>query len=82
MSLEHSPMREAGAAALTNDGLLDDWLTDAELARELNRDKRTIQRWRRLGEAPPSMILGRERRTRREAAAAWLREREQAFEAA
>ena len=75
-------IHETSSDAPTDAGLLDGWLTDAELARELHRDKRTIQRWRRLGAAPPSMILGRERRTRREAVAAWLRERERAIEAA
>ena len=76
MSLKHSPMREAGSAAPTNDGLLDDWLNDAELAREFHRDKRTIQRWRRLGEAPPSILLGGKPRTHRDTAAEWLRSRE------
>ena len=70
MSLEHAPAREPGAP--TEAGLLDDWLTDAELARELHRDKRTIHRWRRLGALPPSIILGREHRTHRKVVADWL----------
>ena len=76
MSLEHPPARGDGSSVVSaseRGGLLDDWLTDKELAHELHRNERTLQRWRRLGEAPPSIMMGGERRTHREAAAKWLR---------
>ncbi len=38
--------------------VLDDYLTEAELARELDRSKRTLERWRRLRTGPVPTICG------------------------
>ncbi len=40
-------------------GLLAEYLTDAELARELDKSLRTIQRWKRVQHGPRRTILGR-----------------------
>ena len=61
--------------------LLDDYLDDTDLARELDVCPRTIQRWRRLGTAPPVTKVGKKNITRRGTAREWLRSREQAVEA-
>ena len=60
--------------------LLDDYLTDTELAFEIKVSPRTIQRWRRLGEAPPRTKVGKKNLTRRGGAREWLRAREQAVD--
>ena len=38
--------------------VLDGYLTEAELARELDRSKRTLERWRRLRTGPIPTICG------------------------
>ncbi len=58
--------------------LLDDYLSDPELADELEVSPRTIQRWRRLGKAPPRTKVGKKNKTRRGTARKWLLEREEA----
>ena len=59
------------------DLLLDDYMTKEELAKEYNRHPRTIDRWIRLGEAPPKTRFGRGWIFNRESAKRWLAEREQ-----
>ena len=61
-----------------NDGVLTDYLNPAELAAELGISGRTLERWNRLGNAPPRTRLGKRIVFRREAVAKWLRSREQA----
>jgi hypothetical protein len=39
-------------------GLLDGFLDEHQLARELNKHRRTILRWRQLGIGPPHILLG------------------------
>ena len=39
-------------------GVLDDYLTEADLARELDKSKRTLERWRRLRIGPTPTIVG------------------------
>lgn len=56
--------------------LLSEYMTDAQLAVELDVCARTIERWRRRGEAPPSVKIGHRRLTRRSVASEWLRARE------
>lgn len=62
--------------------IIQDYLTRAELAADLNVCTRTIERWDRLGEGPPKTKIGNRILYRREGAAKWLRSREQDFEAA
>lgn len=61
--------------------ILDDYLTVTECAAELRIDKRTLERWHRLREAPPRVKIGKRVYYRREAVAEWLRSCEQAAEA-
>ena len=58
--------------------LLEGYDTEAECARGINKSPRTLQRWDRLGIGPPRTLIGKTIMYRREAVAAWLREREQA----
>ena len=67
MTLEHtSPAHDYGR-------LLDNYLTDPELADELGIDKRTLQRWRRLSKAPAHIQMGNRNFTHRQVAADWLK---------
>ena len=56
--------------------LLSEYLTTTECASELGVDKRTLERWHRLREAPPRTKIGQKCLYRREAVAAWLIEQE------
>ena len=38
--------------------VLDDYLTEADLARELDKSKRTLERWRRLRIGPTPTTVG------------------------
>jgi hypothetical protein len=38
--------------------LLDDYLSEAEIARQLDKDIRTLQRWRKLRIGPPFVMNG------------------------
>jgi hypothetical protein len=39
-------------------GLLDEYMSEAELAAELDKDVRTLQRWRQLRIGPPFAMNG------------------------
>lgn len=58
------------------DGLLDAWLSRAELAKELGLSVDTLQRWetRRIG--PPCVRVGRKVLYRKGAVRDWLRDQE------
>ena len=43
---------------MTNIEILDDYLTERALARQLDKSKRTLERWRRLRIGPTPTILG------------------------
>lgn len=59
--------------------IIGERVEDDELALILGAtSKRTVQRWRALGETPPSVKVGRRVFTRREAVEEWLRQREAA----
>ena len=58
------------------DGLLDDYLTEDELAKELDLAPRTLQRWRRQRTGPPVTFIGRVPYYRVEGVRVWLLERE------
>ncbi len=62
----------------SRDGLLDDYMSVEELAAEYHKHPRTIQRWIRLGEAPPKTPFGRGWIFHRKSAKKWLAERERA----
>jgi hypothetical protein len=57
--------------------ILDDYLTDDELAAELRVDARTIKRRRARSETPPMVRIGNRPYTRRSGIVEWLRSREQ-----
>jgi hypothetical protein len=56
--------------------LLNGYLTEPELARELKRSERTLIRWRVEREGPPVTFVGRTPMYRLDSAIAWLRGRE------
>jgi hypothetical protein len=58
--------------------LLADFLTQREAAAELKICERTLDRWRRLGEGPPTTKVGRRTYYRRPTLRAWLCAREAA----
>jgi hypothetical protein len=60
-------------SAAPRPGLLDDYLSEAELAEELQKDVRTLQRWRKLGVGPPFTLTGVTPKYPRSGAARWLR---------
>lgn len=63
----------------TNTGapaVLGDYLTDKELADQLDKSPRTLERWRRLREGPAPTRIGRKLYYHREAVARWLRSQE------
>jgi hypothetical protein len=54
-------------------GLLADYFTEVELARELRKSTRTVKRWRALRSGPPWTQNGKEVLYRIESAREWLR---------
>ncbi len=52
--------------------LLDDYLTKTQLAEELHRHPRTIDRWARLRAGPPETVIGRQRLYKRTSVEKWL----------
>ena len=58
-------------------GLLDDYLTPAELADELHKSERTIARWDGLRIGPPKTVIGKKPYYRREGVRQWLLRQEQ-----
>ena len=70
-------MAHTDTAMADNSGgtLLDDYLIDDDLARELNVTTRTLRNWRALGKAPPHIKVGLWNYTHRDHAKAWLCQR-------
>jgi hypothetical protein len=60
-----------------SESILSEFLTAEQLAAELRRNPRTLDRCRRLGEGPPVTKLGRRTIYRRTSVQAWIRAREQ-----
>ncbi len=56
--------------------ILNDYFTKAELAAQLRRSVRSIDRWLLSGDGPPSIRIGNTTLYRRESVLAWLRSRE------
>jgi helix-turn-helix protein len=52
--------------------ILEDFLTKQELAAELGRNMRTLDRWEALGIGPPRTLLGRKILYRRMSVRRWL----------
>jgi predicted DNA-binding transcriptional regulator AlpA len=61
----------------TTESLLADFLEQDEAAAELKVCRRTLDRWRTLGEGPPITRLGRRVLYRQSSLRAWLCKREQ-----
>ena len=57
--------------------VLDGLMTDNELGEELDRDPRTLARWRALRVGPKFLRIGRQLFYRRESVRAWLASLEQ-----
>lgn len=57
--------------------VLEEYISEAELAQELGISQRTLRRWRRaMVDFVPSLKVGARRLYRRSAVADWLRRRE------
>ena len=57
----------------TENSILSEYLTKAELAAQLNRSIRSVDRWTLTGEGPPCVRIGRRSLYRRAAVIEWLR---------
>jgi hypothetical protein len=64
----------------TPEPILSDFLTKSELAIELGRHARTIDRWEQLGIGPPRTCVGRKVLYKRSSILRWLAAQEQATE--
>ncbi len=62
--------------------ILDNYLTDAQLAPLYRKSVRTLKRWRREGNMPPSIPHGNGRLTHVEDAAAFLEDKREEARAA
>ena len=58
---------------MTNTEVLDDYLTEHALARQLDKSERTLQRWRRLHIGPTPTIIGNRILYAVDDVRAWLR---------
>jgi hypothetical protein len=59
--------------------ILEDFLTKEELAAELHRNPRTLDRWEVLGMGPPRTPVGRKILYRRASVQKWLAAQEQHY---
>jgi hypothetical protein len=59
-------------------GLLAEYMTKAELATQLRRSIRSVDRWTLNGDGPPSVRIGKTTFYRWQAVLEWLRSRETA----
>lgn len=57
----------------TGNSILNEYLTKAELAAQLDRSIRSVDRWALTGEGPPCVRIGRRSLYRRAAVVEWLR---------
>ena len=78
-----APILEKLAAVLEQAGrpidrpILDELISIEALAAELGKNRRTLDRWHKLGRGPPRTLLGREIFYRRDAVRQWLAEQEE-----
>jgi hypothetical protein len=67
------PRNNAEEIAMSDlEPLLSEFLTKKELAAELRRNERTLDRWHALGTGPPRTRIGRKVLYRRTSAKKWL----------
>lgn len=59
--------------AETGNSILSEYLTKAELAAQLHRSIRSVDRWALTGDGPPCIRIGRRSLYRRAAVVEWLR---------
>lgn len=52
--------------------ILEDYIPELELAKELGRDYRSLYRWRQTGDGPPHLRIGHSVYYRRSAIRDWL----------
>jgi hypothetical protein len=64
---------------MSNEPILSEFLTKEELAEQLQRNPRTLDRWAVLGMGPPRTHVGRKVLYRRASVQKWLVAQEQAF---
>jgi hypothetical protein len=57
----------------TEHSILSEYLTKAELAAQLHRSIRSVDRWALSGDGPPCIRIGRRSLYRRAAVVEWLR---------
>jgi hypothetical protein len=57
----------------TENSILSEYLTKAELAEQLHRSIRSVDRWTLTGDGPPCVRIGRRSLYRRTAVVEWLR---------
>jgi predicted DNA-binding transcriptional regulator AlpA len=57
----------------TENRILSEYLTKTELAAQLNRSTRSVDRWALTGDGPPRVRIGRRSLYRRAAVVEWLR---------
>ena len=60
----------------STENLLDDYWTESQLAEQVQRSKRTVERWRELRIGPPATPLGRAWIYSKPSARNWLRSNE------
>jgi len=63
---------ETATAARPREGLLDSYLTEAEMAATLDRTRRSLSGWRRAGQGPAWVKIGPTILYPKEGLAAWL----------
>jgi Helix-turn-helix domain len=68
--------RRAAIANAPLSGVLTDYLSRADLARELGVNERTLDRWQRLHCGPPLTHVGRQILYRKAAVREWLQSQE------
>ena len=66
----------------SSEPILSEFLTKEELAAELRRNPRTLDRWEVLGVGPPRTHVGRQVLYRRASVEKWLAAQEQRWAAA
>jgi Helix-turn-helix domain len=57
---------------MSDGGVLADYFTEGELAKQLRKDVRTLQRWRVQRKGPPPTLIGRDIYYRKSAVRDWL----------
>jgi predicted DNA-binding transcriptional regulator AlpA len=75
--IEGTRQRDSRQPAADQGSVLSDYLTKKQLAAELGRSIRTIDRWLLQGDGPPPTTLGMEQLFRRDGVREWLLAKEQ-----